>query len=339
MTAEAVLIEICGVDGRVQARERITLAGDARTFTVGRSAHADVTVDDAYVAATHVSIELTSEGKVLVSDLGSVNGIVVSGKRHHGVRNLELADGEMLKIGHTRLRVRTARETLAPEKPDHIEPASIARNPAFVAVVGALVCVAQLAYTGWLGAPRDLAAEIVDTLITAMLAAGAWVAFWALLSRVMQWEWRWLRHAAILVGVAAVFVTLDSLLSLGWFVLSLPEWSTRTTFVGAIGIGCALYLHLNHASNISARRALVVAFIVPAALAGAAYWVQQRAQMRNVNHIDANPRIYPPSLRLRSAGAVEDFFRDAAELRGVADRKRAEMPSDEEAGETKDEDV
>ena len=338
MSAETVLIEVCGIHGRVQARERVTLTGDTRTFTIGRGAHADVTVDDAYAAAIHASVEVTPEGKVLVSDLGSVNGIVVSGKRHHGARNLELADG-ILKIGHTRLRVRTAHEALTPEKPDHIEPASIVRNPAFIATASGLVCVAQLAYAGWLGAPRDIAAAIVIVLTSALLAAGVWVAFWALLSRVMQWEWRWLRHAAILLGVAAVFILLDGLLELGWFVFSLPQWSTRAALVGAIAFACALYLHLNHASNISPRRAALVACIVPALAGGAGYWVMERERMRDVNHIDTSLRIYPPSLRLRSAGAAEDFFRDAAKLRPAADEKRKAMPGDDEPGEAGDDEV
>lgn len=339
MSAATVLIEICSVHGRVLARERITLTPDAHTFTIGRSAHADVTVDDAYVAATHASVEITPEGKLLVSDLGSINGIVISGKRHRGARNLELANGDMLKIGHTRLRVRTAHETLAPEKPDQIEPASIARNPAFIAIVGGLACVAQLAYSEWLGAPRDLAAEIVGTLITAMLAASAWVAFWALLSRVTQWEWRWLRHAAILLGVAAVFIALDGLLQLAWFAFSLPQWSTRGVVVGAIGVGCALYLHLSHASNLSPRSAALVGCIVPALLGGTGYWVLARQQMRDVNSIGTSLRIYPPTLRLRSAGPVEAFFRDTAELRTGADAKRAAMVEEDQAGEVKDDDT
>lgn len=335
LTAETVLVEVVGIHGRVQARERIVLAGDTRTFTIGRGAQADVTLDDAYVAAVHASVDITPEGRVLVSDLGSVNGIVVAGKCHRAAQNLELADGTF-KIGHTRLRVRTANERLAPERPDQLQPGSIVRNPAFVAVVGGLVCVAYVAYAGWLGAPRDIASTIVTMLISAGLVAGAWVAFWTLLSRVLQWEWRWMRHAAILFGVVAVFVSLDGLLELGWFVMSLPEWSMRAALVGAIAFGCALYLHLNHASNISPRSAAVLACIVPALLVGAGYWVMGRDHMRDVNHIGTSLRIYPPSLRLRSAGMVEDYFRDTAKLRAAADRKRQAMPGDDEAGKVED---
>jgi hypothetical protein len=337
VSAETVLIEILDSHGRVQTRERVAISSGTRTFTIGRSVNADVTLDDAYVAAIHASIEAAVDGKILVSDWGSVNGIVVSGKRHHGVQNFELTDGA-LQIGRTRLRIRSMHETLAPEKPDQIVPASLVRNPAFVAAVGGLICLAQLIYNSWLGAPRDLATVIVTALISAVLAVGVWVAFWALLSRVMMGEWRWLRHAAIILGVAAAFVTLDGLLELGWFMFSLPQWGIRAALVGAIAFGCALYLHLTRASNITPRRAMLVACIVPALSGGTGQWVQERAQMRDVNHIGTSLRVYPPSLRLRAAGSVDDYFGAAATLRDAADKKRKAMPGEDE-GESADDDA
>jgi pSer/pThr/pTyr-binding forkhead associated (FHA) protein len=341
MSFDSVLIEILDSHGRVQTRERIALSGEQRTFTIGRSVTADVTLDDAHAAALHASVEITPQGTILVSDLGSVNGVVVAGKRHRDTGNtgdskhLAIADG-MLQIGRTRLRVRTVHESLAPEKPDQLRPSTILRDPAWIAGAGALVGGVQLAYSGWLGAPRDLATIIVTTLISGVLAAGAWVAFWALLTRVMQGEWRWLRHAAIFLGVAAVFVAIDGVLELGWFVFSFPQWSTRAAWVGAVAFGCALYLHLMHASNLSARRAALLACIVPALSGGTGQWVQARYQMRDVNHIATSVRLYPPSLRLRAAGTAEDYFRDAAALRDTADRMRKAIRADDEDDESSD---
>jgi hypothetical protein len=335
MSAETILIEILGSHGRVQSRERITLSREQRTFTIGRSVQADVTLDDAHAAAMHATVEITPEGRILVSDLGSINGVGVSGKRQGDAKNLEVTDGALL-IGRTRLRIRTAHETLAPEKPDPLRPASILRDPAWIAGAGALVGGLQLAYTSWLGAPRDLATVIVTTLISGVLAAGAWVAFWALLSRVMQNEWRWLRHAAIFLGVAAIFVAIDGLLELGWFIFSLPQWSTRPAWVGAVAFGCALYLHLIHASSITVRRAALVACIVPALSGGAGQWLQARYQLRDVNHIASSVRIYPPSLRLRAAGTSEDYFRSTAALRDAADKTRKAMRVDDEDDESSD---
>jgi len=333
VSAETVLVETLGAHGRVLARERVTVTGEPHTFTIGRSVQADVTLDDVHTAAVHVSVDITRDGKILVTDSGSLNGIIVSGKRHLGAQHLELPDG-LLQIGHTRLRIRTAHEPLAPEKPDQSRPSSLLRDPAWIAGAGALAGGLQLAYANWLGAPRDLATLIVTTLISGALAAGAWVAFWALLSRVMQGEWRWLRHAAIFLGVAAVFVAINAVLELAWFMLSLPQWSTRAAWIGAIAFGCALYLHLMHASNLAPRRAALIACLLPALSGGTGQWVQERYQMRDVNYIATSVRLYPPPLKLRSAGTVDDYFRQASALRDAADNKRRAMRSDDEDDES-----
>jgi hypothetical protein len=335
MGNDTILVEILDSHGRVHLRERIALGAHKRAFTLGRAVDADVTLDDAHAAALHASVEITPEGRLLASDLNSVNGFIVSGKRHRGAQGVAIMDG-LLQIGRTRLRIRTAHETLAPEKPDNLRPASILHDPAWIAGIGAVAGLAQLGYTSWLGVPRDLVTVLLTTLITAVSASSVWVAFWALLSRMLCGEWRWLRHAAIFLGVAAVFFAVNGVLELGWFVFSLPQWSTRAAWVGAIALGCALYLHLIHASNITPRRAAMVACIVPALSGGAGQWVQERLQMRDVNHIGTSLRIYPPVLRVRAAGAVEDYFQSAAALREAADHKRKSTRADEDDNESGD---
>jgi pSer/pThr/pTyr-binding forkhead associated (FHA) protein len=335
MSFDTVLVEILGSHGRVQSRERLTLSGGQGTFTVGRSVSADVTLDDTHAAALHASVEITADGKILINDLGSVNGIVAAGKHQHGIKDLELPDGTF-QIGRTHLRVRTARETLPPEKPDPLLSTSMLRDPAWIAGAGALAGGMQLAYGSWLGAPRDLATLIVTTLISGALATGAWVAFWALLSRVMQGEWRWLRHAAIFLGMAAIFVAISGVLDLIWFMFSLPQWSTRPAWIGAVAFGCALYLHLMYAANLTARRAALIACVIPALSGGAGQWVQTRYQTRDVNYIATSVRIYPPSLRMRTAGTSEDYFRDTAALREAADKTRKAIRADEEEDESAD---
>jgi pSer/pThr/pTyr-binding forkhead associated (FHA) protein len=329
VSTETVLVEILGQHGHVQLRERIVLRNGQRTFSIGRSMKADVTLDDDYVAAMHALVEITTDGTIRVRDLGTVNGVVVAGKRCHGSQDLEVADG-LLQIGHTRLRVRTIHETLRPEKSDQLRPSSILRDPAWVAGVSALVSGVQLAYASWLGAPRDLTTVIVTALISGALAAGAWVAFWALLSRVMQGEWRWLRHAAIFLGIVAVFVALNGILEMGWFVFALPQWNTRTAWVGAVALGCALFLHLIYASNLTVRRAALMACIIPALSGGTGQWVQARHQMRDVNYIAASVRIYPPLLRLRATGTIESYFDSAATLRDAADKTRKAIRAEDE---------
>lgn len=315
------LIEALDSHGKVQWRERLALEGEKRRFTVGRALDADVTLDDPFAAALHAAIEIEPDGRVFVTDLDSVNGVVLAGKRHHGAGRIEAADG-LLQIGRTRLRIRSSYAQLAPEQPDQWRPASVLRDPVRMAGIAALAGAAQLIYSTWLGAPRDLTSVVVTSLVSASLLTGVWVAFWAMLSRMVLGEWRWLRHVAIFLGVAVVSYAVDGVLDLAWFAFALPEWASRALCVGGLTIASALFLHLTNASNISARRAFFIACLVPVLFGGAAYWVQNRTQTRNVNYISSDLRIYPPGLRLRAAGTVDTFFGKSASLREDADARR-----------------
>ena len=323
MSAERVVVEALDGHGRVQWRERVVLKEGLRAFTIGRSLHADVTLDDPYAAAMHASLEITQDGRLLASDLGSVNGLIVCGKHLANACGVELPDNT-LRIGRTVLRVRTGLESLAPERPYQPLMSSLLRGPAGIATVAAAASVLQLVYMSWLGAPRDLTVSIVSSLSVAATIAAAWVALWALLSRIMQGEWRWLRHSAIYLGVSAAFIAVMGVVDLSGFMFALPLSGNRYIWIGAIALAIALYLHLTHASSLSAGRAALVACGIPALLALGGHWLQTRDQVRDVNHIGAYMRIYPPALRLRPSDKLEDYFNKAALLQELADRKLTE---------------
>jgi hypothetical protein len=331
VSAERIVVEGLDSHGHVQWRERVVLDDGRRTFTIGRSAHADVPLDDPYAAALHASVEVMPDGRLLASDLGSVNGLIVGGKRCGNAGALELPDNT-LQIGRTRLRVRTGQERLAPERPYRLSSASV-RGPAWIAAIAALVSVLQLAYASWLGAPRDLTMSIVTSLWTAGFITAAWVAFWALLSRIMRGEWRWLRHAAIFLGVTATLDAVMGVAGLSEFVFAFSLADNRYLWLGAVALGAALFLHLTQASSLAPGRAALVACSIPVLLAAGAHWLYWRSQVRDVNYTGAHVRIYPPGLRLRPSDTLEGFFDKAASLRERAGKRLADVLADEPARE------
>ena len=331
VTGQAVVIEVLDSHGRVHARERLSLAADRRSFTVGRSTAADVMLDDPFVAALHVAIEVTAEGLLRATDLGSVNGIIVKARRHLHAQDLELPDG-LVQVGRTHLRVRTWSEALAAEKPDH---AGFDSRAGLIAYSGALACVLFIGYYSWLTAPWDPATLMTISVMKALPVAGLWIALWALLSRVITGEWRWMTHAAILFGVCAALLALDWALDLASFVFALPQWSWRDPSLLIATAALALYWHLTHASTMKQRTAAVVAVLLPAVAIGASTWANMRDQNRNVNFIGERVKVYPPALRLRQGGTLDAYFSAAAGLRDAADRRRKAMPG-EEGDETAD---
>jgi len=330
VSVEAILIEIVDGHGRMQLCQRLRLTEISRKLTIGRSIHADVILDDPYAAGLHAAIEVMPDGRVVASDLGSVNGVVVAGKRYHGVRELDLPDNT-LQVGRTRLRVRTAREALDPERPDQLRPAYLLQQPAWIAGVAATACMLQTIYATWLGAPRDLVAAVVTALGLSVAVIAAWVSFWGLLSRVMRGEWRWARHAAIILSVVAAFTALRGAVDLGWFALALPPWSHRSTWLAAVALGCALFLHLTSASPLTRGRAAQIALLIPLMIAAGNQWLQERSQRRNVNYIGEAVRIYPPMLRLSASNTVSDYFGHSAALQQAADGRLASALANEAA--------
>ena len=330
MSTDRIVVEVLGGHDRVRSRTLVALSAAKRSVTIGRGALADIILDDEYVAALHAEVAVSADGALTVSDLGSVNGIAVAGKRYRGAQHLALEQGE-LQVGRTRLRLRTTDETLPAEKPDHEAIGVGLRNRTGFATAGGCVFVCLVAYTSWLDAPRDTIGAVVIAMAIALGLASVWVAGWAFLARMLQGEWRWTAHAVIFFWVCAVFFLVDGLLDLSWFSLSLPYWKYRNTGISLVAIALALYWHLTTASGLSRRRAALVACLFPALGAGALEWVAARNHARDVNYIVAPDQIYPPALRLSSATSLTDFFNDAAQLKTGADRKRKQLKRDTES--------
>ncbi|MFH9978200.1 FHA domain-containing protein [Streptomyces sp. NPDC017179] len=76
-------------------------------ITVGRSADADVPLDDPDVSRVHCAVTVAPDGGVSVADLGSTNGTVLGGSPV-GSRPVRFAPGALLRIGESALRLTPA---------------------------------------------------------------------------------------------------------------------------------------------------------------------------------------------------------------------------------------
>ncbi|WP_030682176.1 FtsK/SpoIIIE domain-containing protein [Streptomyces rimosus] len=88
------------------------LHGQGGAIRVGRSAQADVPLDDPDVSRLHCAVTVEPDGSVLVTDLRSTNGTAVGGAEV-GERPVPLPPGALLRIGESALRL-----TPAPAEPD-----------------------------------------------------------------------------------------------------------------------------------------------------------------------------------------------------------------------------
>ncbi|KUO18470.1 FHA domain-containing protein [Streptomyces dysideae] len=74
---------------------------------IGRSADADVPLDDPDVSRLHCAVTVEPDGRVSVADLGSTNGTTLDGTRV-GTRAVRFTPGALLRIGESALRLAPA---------------------------------------------------------------------------------------------------------------------------------------------------------------------------------------------------------------------------------------
>ncbi|SDK69343.1 FHA domain-containing protein [Streptomyces indicus] len=92
-------------------------------ITIGRSADADVPLDDPDVSRLHCAVTLADDGRVTVTDLGSTNGTGLDGTPVHD-RPVRLTPGALLRIGESTLRLSTTADpeplSTAPDGEGHL---------------------------------------------------------------------------------------------------------------------------------------------------------------------------------------------------------------------------
>lgn len=91
---------------------------------IGRSADADVPLDDPDVSRLHCAVTVDPGGRVSVADLGSTNGTTLAGTRV-GTRPVRFVPGALLRIGESALRLAPsggagARAETAPDGEGHV---------------------------------------------------------------------------------------------------------------------------------------------------------------------------------------------------------------------------
>ncbi|MFD4408585.1 FHA domain-containing protein [Streptomyces sp. NPDC058476] len=100
---------------------------------IGRSADADVPLDDPDVSRLHCAVTVTPEGRVSVADLGSTNGTTLDATRV-GTRPVRLVPGALLRIGESALRLAAPGSTgalgTAPDGEGHVRVTAGTDTPA-----------------------------------------------------------------------------------------------------------------------------------------------------------------------------------------------------------------
>jgi hypothetical protein len=319
-------LEILAENGEVRRRQRI----ESLPIRIGRGYDNDFILDDPHTAAEHAIVENDGANGLLLRDLGSQNGVI-----HRGQRQAQVAlnGNSIVRLGHTRLRVRASDHPVAPELGDTTRHDWEGLRPA---VAGLAMIGASAAFSNWLS-DADAFEPISYLMIVAYALAGGlvWASVWAVANRLFGHVARFGRHLFI-IGCGLLAMEVWELASnVAAYALSL-EALTRYGRHMFIVIVCAMiYYHLCTIKPQHPRRFGLVAVVL--AILGSTLILLSNLQISGRLADEAYmSAIYPPALRLSPDHTTDAFFRDAASLPRAVDAERGKAAKgadeDEDSG-------
>jgi hypothetical protein len=317
----AIWVEVLSRQHDVAARHRFV----ALPITIGRAYDNDIVVDDPHVAAHHLRIAHTEDGKLIAEDLGSLNGLYVD---REGKRRAEVVlDAEHdLRIGATVLRVRSTAHEVPAELP------MLRGLPYWPAAIACIVGVFALAALDlWLsetGEPKAI--RYFTPLLILTVAVCVWTTGWSVVTRVFTGHARFGLHFLIVAAGLLAFSVYDQAAEMGAFAWSWTGLATTSYVVAWLLLGAICLAHLVAVNR--ARRPLKLAIACILAAAGIAMQTLKQHEYRSTygQPITLN-RLEPPALRMVAPQHEAAFFTDSTALRATLDKARTMEPESGDA--------
>lgn len=223
-------IEFASRSGEFHFRQRLL----ALPATVGRSLANDFVLDDPYVAASHLEISADPEapGELLIRDLDSRNGLYLNEQR---VRQTRLKPGQVLRFGHTTLRLRTPQDPVEPERVDAFASRAFSLDAGLLALL-LITCIALLQKP--LNQFTEISAkEWMVAVLSPLGAVIIWASLWAMLTRLFSGRAQFGAHLAITAWSMLGIELVSQALGLAAYALSwatLAQLSTPASILVAV---------------------------------------------------------------------------------------------------------
>jgi hypothetical protein len=313
-------IETLARNGDVLHRHQV----NALPIRLGRGYDNDFILDDAFAAPRHALIEADDDGKIVLRDLGSKNGVIEGGKRHH---SLPLSGDTVFRIGHTTLRVRAADFAVAPELLDRTRHGWEGGWPG---LVGIILISAVALFMVWLNDTQSF--QLVRYLQALAYGIGGgliWGGAWAFANRLFGRQARLGRHLFIFGCAVAALLTysiLSKALAYAFSLESLTRYSSHPVIVIVAGM---LFYHLSTVKPHNVRRFAVTCAVL--AMLGSGLTLLSNEQ-RSGSLADSPymALVLQPSLRVSPDHTVDEFMLDVDALKARLDEERTKKVKDEE---------
>ena len=322
----AAVVELLGRDGRVQWVQRV----QAWPLTLGRSPACDIVLDDPHLAAEHAELHWAEDGARLRLR-PTHNGARVAGQAlATGEERALLPDGEFLLAGNL-LRLRTAADALAPERPLVVQ-----RQRHWALLPGLVVLLLVLQWLDrWTVADPD--ARWIDYAAPLLGPLGfvlAWAGLWSLASQLFQHRFPFATHLRRALLVLCALDLLDWLVPGLAYAFSWPRLIALQSLALPVG-GALLVAWHAHLVWPGARRILDGGIVALLLLGLGLQWGSRQEQQYafGAPYLASLP---PPALRLATPRPPQELIDSLQPLKtqlARQARKDNEGASEEDAGE------
>lgn len=313
---QPVFVELLTPDGEVTHRIKCAQL----PIRIGRAYDNDIILDDPHTAAHHAQIELNQLDELVINDLDSRNGIAQDNQRN----DFFVINGDAVyRLGHTRLRIRTAGFVVAEEISDSTNHRWEGWRPA---LLGAILLVAIGLLSTWLGDLQQgtLSKYLLELVSIVGLAIG-WAGIWALFSRLFSGHARFGRHLLIVSSGLTIMELWEFFSGAIAYAFSLESLAIFTSPPAIVICALVLYFHLLTAGNKRPHR--LKYYLAGLAILGIG--VTMAKQYQTSNHLADElylSNLYPPMLRISSDKSLDTFTANINALKTRVDEERKENP-------------
>ena len=304
-------VEILNHSGDVQARHKFS----ELPIRVGRNYSNDIILDDPHTAAEHAVIELNADGKLMLRDLGSQNGLKLKGKFHS---EAELDGDTTVQLGRTLVRVRDSHYPVCAE----VNDASHKHWQTWLMFSCAIVMICALSLSNsWLG---DIANNKVSDYIMNMtkwlMSAAAWAGIWALANRVFIGTANFGRHLLTFsCGIVALDM-LDHLYAFLGFAFSWEWFSAYQSHFQIVIVAITIYFHLRLINNKRAMLQMVCASL--AVLSSGLIFMGNYQSTNQYADTLYMSKVLPPAMRLSRNHSLTEFDQSIQQLKADIEAER-----------------
>ncbi|MFL6672938.1 MAG: FHA domain-containing protein [Massilia sp.] len=315
-------IETLARNGDVLHRHQV----DALPIRLGRGYDNDYIVDDDYAAPRHALVELDGDGRLVLRDLGTRNGVAHRGRRHDSI---VLTGDTVVRLGHTTLRVRAADFPVPPELVDRTRHGWEGALPG---VAGLALTGAVALFTMWAADTQSFQLiRYLQALAFGLAAALVWSGLWAFGNRLFGRHARLGRHLFIFgCGMAAITLYELASTSIG-YAFSLEAFTHYGSHVAIALVAGMVYFHLATVKPQRTRRFAVICAGLAVLGSGLALISNEQRNGRLADELYMSA-LLPPSMRATDDRSVDEFMAEVAKMKARLDTERRRKGSDEVDG-------